>query len=160
MFRPFSQEKPIFGQEERKEKQCGYQCPAMLVWQAYLPQYDKARLVRGQAKHDEICVEAVQAVARVGVPAGASALLPNVRHYFVLALPRNIRIRQNDLRVKHMIASHRMPWAIGAIHKMTNTLHNKLLKPKRFCCMRIPEPCFFLDAFSLLLMIPCRRMIL
>ena len=51
-----------------------------------LPQDDEARLVRGQGKHDEVGVQAVQAVPGVRVPAGAAALLPDVRHDLVLAL--------------------------------------------------------------------------
>ena len=59
----------------------------------HLSEDDEAGLVRGQAQHDEVGIQAVQAVADVGVPPGAPALLPDVGHDFVLALPGHIGIR-------------------------------------------------------------------
>ena len=65
-----------------------------------LSEDDKARLMRGQAQHDEVGIEAIEAVARVGIPAGAAALLPDVRHDLVLALPGHICIRQDHLHAR------------------------------------------------------------
>ena len=59
---------------------------------AHLAQDDKAGLVRGKRQHDEVSIEAIEAVSQVGLPAGTAALLPDVGHDLVLALPRHIRI--------------------------------------------------------------------
>ncbi len=73
---------------------------------ACLTQDDKAGLVGGETEHDEVSVKAVEAVARVGVPAGAAALLPDVCHDLVLTLPRHIRIRQDHLRSQDCPCEH------------------------------------------------------
>lgn len=63
----------------------------------HLSEDDKAGLVSGEPKHDEVSVQPIQAVPGVGVPAGPASLLPDVGHDFVLPLPRCIRIRQYHL---------------------------------------------------------------
>ncbi len=63
-----------------------------------LSQDDKARLVGGQPQHDEVGIQAVQAVPDVGVPAGPATLLSDVGHDLVLALPGHICIRQDHLQ--------------------------------------------------------------
>ena len=77
---------------------------------AHLSEDDKAGLVRGQAEHDEVGVQAVQAVADVGVPPRAAALLPDVRHDLVLALPRDVGIRQDDLRLSPHTRQRKRRW--------------------------------------------------
>ena len=54
----------------------------------HLSQDGKVRLVRGKRKHDEICVQAIQAVLGVWVPAWTA----NVTHDFVLSLAGHIGI--------------------------------------------------------------------
>lgn len=58
----------------------------------HLSQDGKVRLMRGKGKHDQVCIQAVQAVLGVWVPAGAVTLLANVAHDFVLSLSRHIGI--------------------------------------------------------------------
>ena len=65
--------------------------------QPHLAQDDKARLVRGQSEHDEVRIQAVQAVPQRRVPARPPALLADVGHDLVLALARHIRVRQDHL---------------------------------------------------------------
>ena len=79
----------------------------------HLSQNGKVGLMGGQRKHDQVCIQAVQTVASVGVPPWAPTLLPEVGHDLVLTLSRGIGIRQdhlqpaNDLRdpQQHVIAS-------------------------------------------------------
>lgn len=48
--------------------------------------------MRGQSKHDEVSIQAIQAVLGVGVPAWPVALLPDVAHHLMLPLPRSVGI--------------------------------------------------------------------
>lgn len=48
--------------------------------------------MRGKRKHDQVCIQAIQAVLGVWVPAWAVTLLTNVAHDFVLSLSRHIGI--------------------------------------------------------------------
>lgn len=57
-----------------------------LVRRHLLTQDGKVSLVRRQAQHDEVSIQAVQDVACVGVEAWLCALLANERHDLVLAL--------------------------------------------------------------------------
>lgn len=67
---------------------------------AHLSQDGKPGLVRGQRQHDEVSVQPVHAVPRVGVVAGGGALLANVGHDLVLALARGVGIGEDDLEGK------------------------------------------------------------
>lgn len=58
----------------------------------HLSQDSKVRLVCGKRKHDQICIQAIQAVLGVGIPARAVTLLADVAHDFVLSFPRHIGI--------------------------------------------------------------------
>lgn len=64
---------------------------------ANLSKDNEAGLMRSQGKHDEISVQAVQAVASVGIPVRPTPLLANIRHDLVLSLPWHIGIRQHHL---------------------------------------------------------------
>ena len=64
----------------------------------HLSQDGKVRLVRGKRKHDQICIQAIQTVLGVRVPAWTVALLTDVAHHFVLSFPWHIGIRKNDLQ--------------------------------------------------------------
>ena len=55
-------------------------------------------LVGCKPEHDKIGVGAAQDVMRVGIVIGLSALLPDEIHDLVLALARNIGIRENYLK--------------------------------------------------------------
>ena len=55
------------------------------------------RLVRGERQHDEVGVQAIHAVVRVGVPVGARPHLAHVRHRLVLALTRHVGVGEDDL---------------------------------------------------------------
>lgn len=66
--------------------------------EGYLAKDNEAGLVRSQSKHDEVSVQAVQAVASVGVPVRTAPLFANVGHNLVLALPWRIGIRKHYLR--------------------------------------------------------------
>ena len=55
------------------------------------------RLVRCKPEHDEIGVGAAQDVMSVGIVIGLSALPPDEVHDLVLALARNIGVRENYL---------------------------------------------------------------
>lgn len=63
--------------------------PARMV---HLSQDGKVRLVRGKRKHDQICIQAIQAVLGVGVPVWTVPLLAYVAHDFVLSFPWHIGI--------------------------------------------------------------------
>ena len=58
----------------------------------HLSQDGKVGLMRGKRKHDQVCIQTIQAVLCVGVPAWAVALLPDVTHHFVLSFPRHIGV--------------------------------------------------------------------
>lgn len=58
----------------------------------HLAQDGKVGLMSRQSKHDEICIQAVEAVLGVGVPAWSIALLPDVPHYLMLPLTRGVCI--------------------------------------------------------------------
>lgn len=58
----------------------------------HLSQDGKVGLMRGKRKHDQICIQAIQAVFCVGVPAWAVTLLPDVTHHLVFSFPRHICI--------------------------------------------------------------------
>ena len=63
-----------------------------------LAQDGEVRLVRREPEHDEIGVGAAQDVMRVGIVIGLGALPPDEVHDLVLALARNIGIRENYLK--------------------------------------------------------------
>lgn len=63
----------------------------------HLAQDDEAGLMGGQGQHDEVGVQAVEAVAQVGLPGGTPPLLPDVLHDLVLPLPGHVCIRQHHL---------------------------------------------------------------
>lgn len=63
--------------------------PARMI---HLSQDGKVRLVRGKRKHDQICIQAIQAMFGVGVPAWTVTLLADVAHDFVLSFPWHIGI--------------------------------------------------------------------
>jgi len=58
---------------------------------------EKWTSVGREGQHDEVGVEAVDAVPRVGVVAWQIPLEADVIHDLVLPLPRYVRIRQNHL---------------------------------------------------------------
>ena len=58
----------------------------------HLSQDGKMGLMRGKCKHDQVSIQAIQAVLGVGIPAGAVALLAYVSHDFVLSLTWHICI--------------------------------------------------------------------
>ena len=55
-----------------------------------LPQEGKVRVVRGHAQHHEVGVEAVEAVADVGIVSRAGLLVTYVVHDLVLSLARRL----------------------------------------------------------------------
>ncbi len=57
---------------------------------AHLSQQTEMRLVGSEREHDEIGIQAIQAVSSVGVPARAASLLPDHVHNFMLTLPWRI----------------------------------------------------------------------
>ena len=59
--------------------------------------------MRGEGQHDQVGVQAVQAVPQVGFPSRAPPLLPDVLHDLVLALPRHVGVRQDHLRVSQAL---------------------------------------------------------
>jgi hypothetical protein len=65
----------------------------------YLPYDIEAWFVGGQAKHDEICVCAVDAVGLVGVVVWGRALLAYEFHYFVLSFPGAAGVGEDDSEV-------------------------------------------------------------
>ena len=75
----------------------GHWCFCLLA-SPHLSQNGKVGLMGAQRKHHQVCVQAVQAVASVGVPPWAPALLPDVGHDLVLPLPRGIGVRQDHLQ--------------------------------------------------------------
>jgi len=64
----------------------------MAVPADHLSQNDKAGLMRGKPKHDEVSIQAIEAMPDVGVPAWATPLLPDVGHNLVLTLSRHIGV--------------------------------------------------------------------
>ena len=65
---------------------------------SHLAQDDKVRLVGGESQHDEVGIQAVQAVPCGGRPAGPPPLLAHIAHDLVLALARGVAVRQHDLQ--------------------------------------------------------------
>ena len=63
----------------------------------HLSQDGKVWLMCGQGKHDQISVQAIQAVLGVGVPPRPVALLPNVPHHLVFPFSWHVGVRQDDL---------------------------------------------------------------
>ena len=88
------------------KKNCGYfniYLSAKVAWPRligleFFPNDGEVRLVRRKPEHDEIGVGAAQDVMRVGIVIGLGALPPDEVHDLVLALARNIGIRENYLR--------------------------------------------------------------
>ena len=75
-----------------------------------LTQQREVGLVSRQSEHDEVRIQPVDDVARVGLVAGLRALLPNVRHYLVLALSLLILAASNVgmwLRIADVAAAPR-----------------------------------------------------
>ena len=54
--------------------------------------------MRGEGQHDEISIQAVQAVTGVGVPTISAPLLSDHVHDLVLPLPWGIGVRQDHLK--------------------------------------------------------------
>ena len=69
-----------------------------LIGLEFFPNDGEVRLVRRKPEHDEIGVGAAQDVMRVGIVIGLGALSTDEVHDLVLALARNIGIRENHLR--------------------------------------------------------------
>ena len=65
----------------------------------FLPQEGEAGVVGGEAQHHEIGVEAVKAVARVGIVARLTSFPTNKVHDLVLALARAVVAREVDVHV-------------------------------------------------------------
>lgn len=55
------------------------------------PEQGKVRFVRAHPQHDEVRIEAVQAVPRVGVVVGLRARPADVVHYLVLPLTGGLK---------------------------------------------------------------------
>ena len=65
----------------------------------FLPQEGEAGVVGGEAQHHEIGVEAVKAVARVGIVARLTPFPTDKVHDLVLALARAVVAREVDVHV-------------------------------------------------------------
>mmetsp|Transcript_60391 Transcript_60391/g.126387 ORF Transcript_60391/g.126387 Transcript_60391/m.126387 type:complete len:295 (+) Transcript_60391:1560-2444(+) len=76
---------------------CCQPCPPRI--QIKLTKNGKVWLMRGQRKHDEVCIFAVYGVPRVRIVSWLLALQSNVFHHFVLALSGHARIRQDDFDI-------------------------------------------------------------
>ena len=82
------------GHAPRLKKSCSRRALELRTpWQpertnAHLSQNNKPGLVGCESEHDQVCVQAIEAVPEVRVPARPAALLAHVRHDLVLPLSR------------------------------------------------------------------------
>lgn len=73
-------------------RRIAYTETAVICQTPHLTQDDKVGLVGGETQHDEVRIQAVEAVPCGGVPSRAAPLLPDITHDLVLALPRTVAV--------------------------------------------------------------------
>ena len=79
----------------------------------HLSQNGEVGLMRGQRKHDEVSIQAIQAVLGVWVPARPVPLLPDIAHHLVLPLPGSVGIRQDYLHSDRCSCKGTLPTALS-----------------------------------------------